>query len=83
MRKYSPLFDFIVVATADSMRQMEAVSNYLKDEFVVRGVEKADAWTLIDLNDIIINLFTGEERIKYGLDKLYHDLPPIFLGKNI
>lgn len=83
MRKYSPLFDFIVVATADSMRQMEAVSNYLKDEFVVRGLEKADAWTLIDLNDIIINLFTGEERIKYGLDKLYHDLPPIFLDKNI
>ena len=74
-RKTSPLYDYIIVASTMTARQMEACMNYLKDDFEIRGFELADSWTLIDLNDVIIHVFKEEERERYGIDRLYANLP--------
>ena len=74
-RKTSPLYDYIIVASTMTARQMEACINYLKDDFEVRGFELADSWTLIDLNDVIVHVFKEEERERYGIDRLYANLP--------
>ena len=74
-RGFSPFFDFIVVASTASSRQMEASVSYLRDDFEIKGTEIGEEWTLIDLGDIIVNIFREEDRVKFGLDRLYANLP--------
>ncbi len=76
-KESNPYFDYIIVATTLSSRQMEACISYLKDDFDIRGAEVGDSWSLIDLNDIVIHIFKEEERERYGLDRLYASLPQI------
>lgn len=75
MRDRSPLYDYAIVATSSSNKQMQAALTYLREEFVINGSELADGWTLIDLGDIILHIFTEDDREKYSLDKLYATLP--------
>ena len=79
MHKNTPLFDYFIIATSLSQRQMQAAANYLKTEHEIRGLEEGDAWTLIDLNDVIVHLFLEDEREKYALDKLLKDVPHIVI----
>lgn len=75
MRNRNPLYDFAIVSTTNSNRQMEACISYLRDDFNIVGTEIGEGWTLIDLGDIIIHIFNSDDREKYGLDKLYASLP--------
>jgi ribosome-associated protein len=72
MEKLSPFFDYVVVATANE-RQANALVSYLKDEFTqefIKGVEgKTGGWLLIDMKDIIIHVFSTEQREYYGFDR--------------
>ncbi len=69
--------DYVIVSTALSERQMQAAINYLRQEYHIRGIENGKTWTLIDLGDIIIHIFSEEDRLNYGLDRLYSSLPQI------
>ena len=77
MRERSPLYDYCIVSTTRSSRQMQACVSYLREEFTLKGVELSDDWTLIDLGDIVLHIFSNETRDKYALDKLYITLPII------
>ncbi|MFA5766099.1 MAG: ribosome silencing factor [Bacilli bacterium] len=80
----TPLFDYAVIATANSSRQLQAAVDHLEEKsiaagFQIRGVEgvRGGYWALIDLNDVLVNIFTAEERQRYDLDKLWKDLPQL------
>ncbi len=81
-KNINPLFDYAVIATVSSGRQLDAVISHIEDEasregFEIRGIEgKGGAcWLLVDLYSIVIHVFTEEERVHYDLDKLWADLP--------
>lgn len=81
-KNITPLFDYVVIATATSPRQMNAVVDHLKDDsskkgFMIRGIEGVSGglWVLVDLQEVLVNIFTEEEREKYALDKMWKDLP--------
>lgn len=74
MKKKTPLFDYMIVTTALSRQQMEAAVNYLRDEFMINGIEMGDAWTLVDLHDVIVQIFLEDERERFALDKLFQDV---------
>lgn len=80
VKRNTPLFDYVIITTALSQRQMEAASNYLKMEHDLRGLEIGESWTLVDLNDVILHIFLEEERERYSLDKLFKDIPQIVLN---
>ena len=72
--------DYFVIATAGSLRQLEALSGDLEDKmaeqsWLAHHVEgKGDTgWILLDFGDIIVNLFTEEQRNHYNLEKLWSD----------
>lgn len=80
----TPFFDYAVIVTAHSTRQLlAAVSKLRKDAeekaISIRGVEglEGGTWVLVDFGDVIVNLFIEEERTKYDLDKLWRTLPQI------
>ena len=68
--KTSPFFDYFIVATLNE-RQANAAINYFKQEFgeSISHVEgKNSGWVLIDLKDVIVHLFTKEQREYYHFE---------------
>ena len=83
LRGISPLADFTVVATVDVARQANACIEHMHEnqrdnKLKIKNVEGRDTtWILIDLYDVILHIFTPEDRKNYDLDRLYIDIPQI------
>ena len=81
MMNRSPFYDKMIIASVDSLRQANAVVGYIEDSFKdtdykIRNVEGGNtAWVLIDCYDIILSVFTKEERNHFSIDKIYMDYP--------
>ena len=85
LRGISPLADFTVVATVDVARQANACIEHMYDDaknnkLKIKNVEGKDTtWILIDLYDVILHIFTPDDRKNYDLDRIYIDIPQITL----
>lgn len=81
----APFADYMVIATGGSDRQVKALVDYVEDELAknevfVKGIEgKASGWILMDFGDIIVNVFTQEQREKYNIEKVWGDCPTLDL----
>ena len=73
VRDRSPLYDYVIVSTAVSSKSKEAVISYLRAEFDLRSVEEGEVWTLVDLNDCLVHVFSDEARDAYNLDRILTD----------
>lgn len=79
----TPFMDTMIIASANNQKQNNAIAQNIKDrlfeagwdgEFKMEGSGES-RWILVDLKDIVIHLFTGEERALYSLERLYHECP--------
>ena len=83
MKDRSPLFDYVIIATVSSSRQSGAVCEYIDEElskkgFDVRHIEgKNTAWVVVDCHDVLVHVFTAEERDHFNLEKMYLDIPTL------
>lgn len=83
----SPFFSNVVVASVDSVRQLNAVLNYLKEGFAlaqlpVKSTSGANTeWVILDGCDILVHVFYKEERIRFDIDKLYIEAPKVDLSQ--
>ena len=81
MLNRSPFYDKMIIASVDSLRQANAVTGYIEEafkdtNFKIRNVEGGNtSWVLIDCYDIILSVFTKEEREHFSIDKIYMDYP--------
>jgi ribosome-associated protein len=80
MREITPLFDFFVLATGLSRRQIhniaEEVDAQMAAEGEVRlGIEgyEAGRWVVQDYGDIVVHLFDQDTRGYYALEDLWAD----------
>jgi ribosome-associated protein len=79
MREITPVFDYFVLATGTSLRQLHAMSeeidHKLEDELGDHrmGVEgyETGRWVLLDYGDVVIHLFDAEAREYYSLENLW------------
>ena len=76
--------DYCVIASAGSQRQMKALSEEVEDRLaeadtLVRHIEgKGDSgWILMDYGDVIVNIFTDEQRQHYQIEKIWNDCPVV------
>jgi ribosome-associated protein len=78
--KTSPFYDYFVICTTNE-RQGSAAINHLKkaleaDE--IRHIEgKGGSWVLVDCHEVIVHLFTQEDRQYYAFDKRLMDVKRI------
>mgnify|MGYP003297642598 CR=1 FL=1 len=86
MKNLTPFYDYSIICSVNTGRQGNAAVNYLKKEaetigLTVRGFSTGtdSLWYLIDLNDVVVHLFVGEERYRYNLDGMYGDNPILFI----
>ena len=80
----TPLFDYFVIATGSSRRQMHAiveeVDRVLKQEGSRRrGIEgyQESSWIVEDYGDVVLHVFTDESRENYDLEALWGDAPRV------
>lgn len=74
----SSLFDYFVICTAGSDRQIQALRDAV-DQAVkmnsgeIKAIEgKAESgWVLIDIYDIVVHIFSAAQREYYQLEKLW------------
>lgn len=73
----SNIADYLIIATANSGRQANAIADSLyrkmKDLGVrshVEGATQGD-WILVDAGDIVVHLFRPEVRVFYNLEKMW------------
>lgn len=68
----SPFYDYFVIATTNE-RQGNAAINHLKKTNIFNEIKhiegKGGSWVLIDATDIIIHLFSSDDRAYYGFDE--------------
>ncbi|MBN2476796.1 MAG: ribosome silencing factor [Pirellulales bacterium] len=79
MRELTPVFDYFVLASGTSRRQLHAMSeeidHALEEGLGDRrlGIEGYDEsrWILLDYGDVVIHLFEPETRAYYALEQLW------------
>jgi ribosome-associated protein len=78
VRKQTSLYDTLVIASADSNRQVKALANHVRDKLKeagasILGVEGEDAgeWVLVDAGDIVVHVMQPAVRAYYNLEELW------------
>ena len=80
--KLTALFDYIIVASGDSNRQVKALARSVHDKVKEAGgdvisVEGEDSgeWVLVDLGDIVVHVMQPAVRAHYNLEELWKVRP--------
>ncbi len=83
LKNKSSIADFMIVASGNSSRHIQALSEILLDELRKKGVNNcrlegrdSSDWKLIDAIDIIIHIFHPEKRKFYDLESMWSELIP-------
>lgn len=76
VKNKSSLVDYIIIGTGTSNRQIESSIIHIRTDLknnneIVAKEEKSDGWILLDLSDIIIHLFTEEQRRLYKFEEIW------------
>ena len=87
MRATTPIFDYFVIATGTSRRQLHAMSeeidHTLEDDLndARMGIEgyAESRWILLDYGSVVIHLFDDEMREYYALEHLWSESPRVEL----
>jgi len=81
-KKLTALFDRIVIASADSTRQVKALARNVQDKVREAGgevlsIEGEDVgeWVLVDLGDIVVHVMQPNVRLHYDLESLWQITP--------
>ena len=79
-----PLVDIFLLVTGNSERNVAAIADEIEDQLHeavhrrVRREGRAEAgWVLLDFGDLIVHVFHSEERVYYGLERLWKDCPVV------
>jgi ribosome-associated protein len=84
MRGITPLYDFFVIVTGSSRRQIHTITEEIDAALRERGdvrlsVEgyEASSWVVQDYGDIMVHVFNPQTREYYALEDLWADAPRI------
>jgi ribosome-associated protein len=80
LRQLTPLYDFFVIATGQSRRQMHAIADEIEaamrsvgDKRISMQGYQGSRWIVQDFGDVMVHVFDQESREYYALDELWAD----------
>jgi ribosome-associated protein len=78
VRKLTSLCDSLVIASADSNRQVKALAHHVRDRLKEAGAgivgvegEETGEWVLVDAGDIVVHIMQPAVRAHYNLEELW------------
>ena len=84
MRKITPIYDFFVMSTGNSRRQIRTIAEETDRELNAvgdrrQGIEgyETSRWILQDYGDIVVHVFEPAARSFYELEELWTEAPRI------
>jgi ribosome-associated protein len=91
MQPITPIFDYFVIATGNSRRQLHAISEEidrcLEQELGDKrmGIEgySESRWILLDYGSVVIHLFDEETRDYYALEQFWSEAKQVPLPEDI
>lgn len=76
----SVLADYFIIADGSNPNQVKAMSDAVAEELGRAGIDykqiegyNTAKWILMDYNDIIIHIFSREDRLFYDLERIWRD----------
>lgn len=85
-----PLTDVFFIVTGRNERNVGAIASEIEDKLNEAGVKtlrregKAEGrWVLMDFGDLIVHVFHEEDRLYYGLERLWKDCPVLALPEGV
>jgi ribosome-associated protein len=76
--RLTAMFDRVIVASADSTRQVKALARNVQDKLKESGVdtigvegEESGEWVLVDLGTIVVHIMQPAVRAHYDLEELW------------
>ena len=82
LRELTLITDFFIICHGTSEVNTRGLADALLDEMAKRGIKNArtegytDAqWILVDFGDVIVHIFSEEQREFYSLERLWGDAP--------
>jgi ribosome-associated protein len=77
VRPQTSLYDTMVIASADSNRQVKALASHVRDKLKEAGApilgvegENVGEWILVDAGDIVVHVMQPAVRAYYNLEEL-------------
>ncbi len=78
VRRVTSIFDWIIVASADSARQTRALARHVRDRLKESGSaivgtegEESGEWILVDAGDVVAHVMQPAVREYYNLEELW------------
>jgi ribosome-associated protein len=88
VRKLTSLYDTLIIASADSNRQVKALAQHVREKLKeagadIIGVEGEDSgeWVLVDAGDIVVHVMQPAVRAYYNLEELWAPPKPVRRAK--
>lgn len=79
-----PLVDIFLLVTGRSERNVAAIADEIEDRMVEAGYKRLRRegrqearWVLLDFGDLVVHVFHEQERMYYGLERLWKDCPVV------
>ena len=77
--KLSPLFERMIIASANSPRQTRALADNVTKQLKLRGEEvlgtegeESGEWVLVDLGEVVVHIMQPAVRAYYNLEELWN-----------
>ena len=77
-----PLVDVFLLVTGRSERNVAAIADEVEDRLLEAGHKRLrregrqeSRWVLLDFGDLVVHVFHEQERVYYGLERLWKDCP--------
>jgi ribosome-associated protein len=85
IRNAASFADYFVIGTANSDRQLSALVTEIdkrlgkeeKTHPIGQEGQAASGWVLLDYGDVIVHVFSAEQRAYYDLESLWHAGVPV------
>ena len=80
IREISSIADYFVIANGNNPNQLTAMQDAVDEVMYTNGVHSKQVegnnnstWILMDYKDIIVHLFSKEDRLFYDLERIWRD----------
>jgi ribosome-associated protein len=79
-----PLVDIFLLVTGRNERNVAAIADEVEAKMLEAGYKRLrregreeSRWILVDFGDLVVHIFHEQERVFYGLERLWKDCPVV------
>lgn len=80
IKDISVIADFFIIANGSNSQQVDALVDSVKDKMGRNGYEplrvegvRSASWILLDYGDVIVHVFSKDDRLFYNLERIWRD----------